>query len=146
MTLSLPSRAVTSNALPATVETVPRFLDYACHRQHLIGGYDDAALANLWRSSAGLKLIGAAAHYATEDLVEGPIIEQDVARVSHRDSVAELTRRGADIERTVRLPVRGPEPPTIPDCESGLAAIPECATLSSCTATVTVSSGPPPPT
>ena len=49
----------------------------------------------------GVKLIGATAHYATEDLDEGPIIEQDVARVSHRDSVAELTRRGADIERTV---------------------------------------------
>jgi formyltetrahydrofolate deformylase len=49
----------------------------------------------------GVKLIGATAHYATEDLDEGPIIEQDVVRVSHRDSVAELSRRGADIERTV---------------------------------------------
>jgi formyltetrahydrofolate deformylase len=48
-----------------------------------------------------VKLIGATAHYATEDLDEGPIIEQDVVRVSHRDSVAELRRRGADIERTV---------------------------------------------
>jgi formyltetrahydrofolate deformylase len=49
----------------------------------------------------GVKLIGATAHYATEDLDEGPIIEQDVVRVSHRDSVAELCRRGADIERAV---------------------------------------------
>ena len=49
----------------------------------------------------GVKLIGATAHYATGDLDEGPIIEQDVVRVSHRDSVADLTRRGADIERTV---------------------------------------------
>ncbi|HEY7325215.1 MAG TPA: formyltetrahydrofolate deformylase [Streptosporangiaceae bacterium] len=49
----------------------------------------------------GVKLIGATAHYATEDLDEGPIIEQDVVRVSHRDSVDELRRRGADIERTV---------------------------------------------
>jgi formyltetrahydrofolate deformylase len=49
----------------------------------------------------GVKLIGATAHYATEDLDEGPIIEQDVARVSHRASVAEVTQRGADIERTV---------------------------------------------
>ncbi len=49
----------------------------------------------------GVKLIGATAHYATDDLDEGPIIEQDVVRVSHRDSVPELTRRGADIERTV---------------------------------------------
>lgn len=49
----------------------------------------------------GVKLIGATAHYATEDLDEGPIIEQDVVRVSHRASAAELTRHGADIERTV---------------------------------------------
>lgn len=49
----------------------------------------------------GVKLIGATAHYATQDLDEGPIIEQDVVRVSHRDSVAELRRRGADIERIV---------------------------------------------
>jgi formyltetrahydrofolate deformylase len=49
----------------------------------------------------GVKLIGATAHYATEDLDEGPIIEQDVIRVSHRDSALELERRGADVERMV---------------------------------------------
>jgi formyltetrahydrofolate deformylase len=49
----------------------------------------------------GVKLIGATAHYVTEDLDEGPIIEQDVIRVSHRDTVAEFARRGADIERAV---------------------------------------------
>jgi formyltetrahydrofolate deformylase len=49
----------------------------------------------------GVKLIGATAHYATEDLDEGPIIEQDAVRVSHRASVTELSRCGADIERTV---------------------------------------------
>jgi formyltetrahydrofolate deformylase len=49
----------------------------------------------------GVKLIGATAHYVTEDLDEGPIIEQDVIRVSHRDDVEALTRLGADIERTV---------------------------------------------
>ena len=49
----------------------------------------------------GVKLVGATAHYVTEDLDEGPIIEQDVIRVSHADTVAELTRRGADIERQV---------------------------------------------
>jgi formyltetrahydrofolate deformylase len=49
----------------------------------------------------GVKLIGATAHYATEHLDEGPIIEQDVVRVSHRDSAEELERRGADVERTV---------------------------------------------
>jgi formyltetrahydrofolate deformylase len=49
----------------------------------------------------GVKLIGATAHYVTEDLDAGPIIEQDVIRVTHRDDVALLTRLGGDIERTV---------------------------------------------
>jgi formyltetrahydrofolate deformylase len=49
----------------------------------------------------GVKIIGATAHYVTEELDEGPIIEQDVARVSHRASVADLARTGADIERAV---------------------------------------------
>jgi formyltetrahydrofolate deformylase len=49
----------------------------------------------------GVKLIGATAHYATEDLDEGPIIEQDVIRVTHRHSAAELERQGSDVERTV---------------------------------------------
>ncbi len=49
----------------------------------------------------GVKLIGATAHYVTEDLDAGPIIDQDVTRVSHRDDVAALRRAGADIERIV---------------------------------------------
>ena len=49
----------------------------------------------------GVKLIGATAHYATKDLDEGPIIEQDVIRASHRDSARELVRKGRDVERTV---------------------------------------------
>ena len=49
----------------------------------------------------GVKIIGATAHYVTEELDAGPIIEQDVIRVSHRDSVPALEQRGADIERTV---------------------------------------------
>ena len=49
----------------------------------------------------GVKLIGATAHYATEELDEGPIIEQDVIRVTHRSSAADLERQGADVERTV---------------------------------------------
>jgi formyltetrahydrofolate deformylase len=47
----------------------------------------------------GVKLIGATAHYATSDLDEGPIIEQDVARASHRHSVEDLVRKGRDVER-----------------------------------------------
>jgi len=49
----------------------------------------------------GVKIIGATAHYVTEDLDEGPIIEQDVVRVSHRDTVADLIRKGKDLERLV---------------------------------------------
>ncbi|TIC80236.1 formyltetrahydrofolate deformylase [Nocardioides sp. GY 10127] len=49
----------------------------------------------------GVKLIGATAHYVTEDLDEGPIIEQDVIRVTHADTAASLQRRGADVERDV---------------------------------------------
>jgi formyltetrahydrofolate deformylase len=49
----------------------------------------------------GVKLIGATAHYVTEDLDEGPIIEQDVVRVTHADSAEDLQRRGADVERAV---------------------------------------------
>jgi formyltetrahydrofolate deformylase len=49
----------------------------------------------------GVKLIGATAHYATTDLDEGPIIEQDVVRCSHRDSVEDLVRKGRDLERSV---------------------------------------------
>jgi len=49
----------------------------------------------------GVKLIGATAHYATRDLDQGPIIEQDVQRVTHRDGPEELVRIGRDIERVV---------------------------------------------
>ncbi len=49
----------------------------------------------------GVKIIGATAHYVTADLDQGPIIEQDVARVSHRLSVEELKRLGRDLERQV---------------------------------------------
>ena len=49
----------------------------------------------------GVKVIGATAHYVTEELDAGPIIEQDVAHVTHRDDVGSLTRIGRDIERTV---------------------------------------------
>jgi formyltetrahydrofolate deformylase len=49
----------------------------------------------------GVKVIGATAHYVTGDLDEGPIIEQDVERISHRDSPDDLIRKGRDIERRV---------------------------------------------
>ncbi|OPH82067.1 formyltetrahydrofolate deformylase [Nitrobacter vulgaris] len=49
----------------------------------------------------GVKLIGATAHYVTSDLDEGPIIDQDVERISHRDTPDTLVRKGRDIERRV---------------------------------------------
>jgi formyltetrahydrofolate deformylase len=49
----------------------------------------------------GVKLIGSTAHYVTEDLDEGPIIEQDVVRVSHEQSLEEMVRLGANVEREV---------------------------------------------
>ena len=49
----------------------------------------------------GVKLIGATSHYVTEVLDDGPIIEQDVIRISHRDSVEDLIQKGRDLERVV---------------------------------------------
>jgi formyltetrahydrofolate deformylase len=49
----------------------------------------------------GVKLIGATCHYVTADLDEGPIIEQDVIRVGHADSITDMVRRGRDIEKGV---------------------------------------------
>ncbi len=49
----------------------------------------------------GVKLIGATSHYVTAQLDEGPIIEQDVVRVSHRDTVPDLVRKGRDLEKVV---------------------------------------------
>jgi formyltetrahydrofolate deformylase len=49
----------------------------------------------------GVKIIGATAHYVTAELDQGPIIEQDVVRVSHRDEAADLIRKGKDLERIV---------------------------------------------
>jgi formyltetrahydrofolate deformylase len=51
----------------------------------------------------GVKIIGATAHYVTEELDAGPIIEQDVTRVTHRENVDALERAGADLERIVLL-------------------------------------------
>jgi formyltetrahydrofolate deformylase len=49
----------------------------------------------------GVKVIGATAHYVTAELDQGPIIDQDVVRVSHRDSVEDLVRKGKDLEKVV---------------------------------------------
>ena len=49
----------------------------------------------------GVKLIGATSHYVTEVLDDGPIIEQDVVRISHRDTVEDLIQKGRDLEKVV---------------------------------------------
>jgi len=49
----------------------------------------------------GVKIIGATSHYVTEDLDQGPIIEQDTVRISHRDAVEDLIRKGEDLEKFV---------------------------------------------
>ncbi len=54
----------------------------------------------------GVKLIGATSHFVTADLDEGPIIDQDVERISHSDTVEDLVRKGRDIERRVLARVR----------------------------------------
>ena len=59
--------------------------------------------ANPYRQAfeRGVKLIGATSHYVTAELDEGPIIEQDVVRCSHRDTVPDLIRKGRDLEKVV---------------------------------------------
>ncbi|NTU86758.1 MAG: formyltetrahydrofolate deformylase [Chlorobiaceae bacterium] len=49
----------------------------------------------------GVKIIGATSHYVTEDLDQGPIIEQDIVRISHKDTLDDLIRKGRDLERLV---------------------------------------------
>jgi formyltetrahydrofolate deformylase len=54
----------------------------------------------------GVKLIGATAHYVTEALDDGPIIEQGVDRISHRDALEDLVEKGRDLEKLVSRAVR----------------------------------------
>jgi formyltetrahydrofolate deformylase len=51
--------------------------------------------------SRGVKLVGATSHFVTEELDQGPIIEQDVVRVTHADTPADMVRRGRDVEKAV---------------------------------------------
>jgi formyltetrahydrofolate deformylase len=59
--------------------------------------------ANPYRQAyqRGVKLIGATSHYVTSDLDQGPILEQEVVKVSHRDTVEDLMRKGRDLEKRV---------------------------------------------
>ena len=73
------------------------------YREWLDGPLPAFVGANPYRQAheRGVKIIGATAHFVTAQLDEGPIIDQDVAHISHRDGVAELTRKGRDLEVTV---------------------------------------------
>jgi formyltetrahydrofolate deformylase len=65
----------------------------------------------------GVKLIGATAHYATADLDEGPILEQDISRISHRDAVQDLIRKGSLLEKNVLVcAVKGKIPIVLFEC------------------------------
>ena len=83
---------------PAFVESYPRTIINVHHSflPAFIGARPYHAA-----HARGVKLIGATSHYVTEVLDDGPIIEQDVARISHRDQVEDLIARGRDLERIV---------------------------------------------
>ena len=93
------ARALHADPLAATSSTRSACRSINIHHSFLpaFAGADPYRRA----SERGVKIIGATAHYVTEELDAGPIIEQDVVRVSHRDDVDELVRLGRDVERTV---------------------------------------------
>ena len=88
--------------LPATVDDLTRTLEGRCINIHhsFLPSFKGAKPYHQ-AHARGVKVIGATAHYATADLDEGPIIDQDVERISHRDSPDDLIRKGRDIERRV---------------------------------------------
>ena len=69
--------------------------------KHAVSRYRQRAFIDPRAFEHGVKLIGVTSHYVTEVLDDGPIIEQDVARISHRDALDDLIRRGADLEKIV---------------------------------------------
>ena len=83
-------------------DDMARFLSARCVNIHhsFLPGFKGARPYHQ-AHARGVKLIGATAHYVTADLDEGPIIYQDVERVSHRDTPDDLVRKGRDIERRV---------------------------------------------
>jgi len=84
-----------------TAEFVRRYPDRIINIHHSFLPAFPGARPYHHAHARGVKIIGATAHYVTAGLDEGPIIEQDVVRVSHRDSVADLIRKGRDLEKVV---------------------------------------------
>ena len=82
-------------------EFVKRFPDRVINIHHSFLPAFDGAKPYHRAFARGVKLIGATSHYVTEDLDEGPIIEQEVTRISHRDDVEDLIQKGRDLEKVV---------------------------------------------
>ncbi|OWY39433.1 formyltetrahydrofolate deformylase [Xenophilus sp. AP218F] len=82
-------------------EFVKRYPDRVINIHHSFLPAFDGAKPYHRAFARGVKLIGATSHYVTEDLDEGPIIEQEVTRISHRDEVDDLIQKGRDLEKVV---------------------------------------------
>lgn len=82
-------------------EFVTRYPDRVINIHHSFLPAFDGAKPYHRAFARGVKLIGATSHYVTEDLDEGPIIEQEVTRISHRDEVEDLIQKGRDLEKVV---------------------------------------------
>lgn len=82
-------------------EFVKRYPDRVINIHHSFLPAFDGAKPYHRAFARGVKLIGATSHYVTEDLDEGPIIEQEVTRISHRDDVEDLIQKGRDLEKVV---------------------------------------------
>ncbi|OHX18518.1 formyltetrahydrofolate deformylase [Chromobacterium amazonense] len=82
-------------------EFVTRYPDRVINIHHSFLPAFDGAKPYHRAFARGVKLIGATSHYVTEDLDEGPIIEQEVTRISHRDTVEDLVEKGRDLEKMV---------------------------------------------
>ena len=82
-------------------EFVERYPDRVINIHHSFLPAFDGAKPYHRAFARGVKLIGATSHYVTEDLDEGPIIEQEVTRISHRDAVEDLIQKGRDLEKVV---------------------------------------------
>lgn len=83
-----------------SAEFVPRFPNRIINIHHSFLPAFPGARPYHSAHERGVKIIGATSHYVTADLDAGPIIEQDIARVSHLDSVEDLVRKGRDVEKT----------------------------------------------
>jgi len=89
---------------PGIVSAVSGFLTEAGANIASLDQYATAPTGGTYFQRSAVKLVGATAHYVTSDLDEGPIIEQNVVRVGHTHSAADLVRLGADVERTGTAP------------------------------------------